>query len=116
MKDNFVGKSILSNNENPSAKAIFDAAKNGDQLALEVVEYVSYYLGYACHIISITTNPPVIVIGGGVSKAGDFLIDKVNKYFQEFAISDVVGTKIVKAELGNDAGIYGGAKLVTNHG
>lgn len=116
MKKSFIGDSSLFQFKHPSAKTIFYAAKDGDELALKVVDYATYYLGYACHVISITTNPSVIVIGGGVSKAGKFLIDKIQNNFNQFLFTPVKETIICKAKLGNDAGIYGGAQLVINHG
>ena len=115
-KETFVGESSLYKLKTPSAKAIFMAAKNNDKLAVKVIDYAAYYLGYACHVISATTNPSIIVIGGGVSKSGDFLINKIHKHFNDFLFSPVEGTQIVQAKLGNDAGIYGGAKLVINNG
>jgi len=104
--------SILNNRNNISAKMIIDAAKKGDLLSLEVVERFTYYVGYACSILSITANPAIIVIGGGVSKAGQFILDKIEKYFSELLFLPVKNTKIVLAKLGNDAGIYGAATLV----
>ncbi len=116
MNANFVGHSSLYNIQKVSAKSIFDAAKNGDQLALRVTDEAAYYIGYACHVLSISTNPSVIVIGGGVSKAGDFLIEKVRQQFQRLAIDTVKETQIVQATLGNNAGIYGAAGLVNVRG
>jgi glucokinase len=108
--------SLLSNRENISAKMIIDAARKGDLLALEVVERFTYYVGYACSILSITVNPAIIIIGGGVSKAGDFILDKIDQYFRELIFIPVRNTKIVLAKLGNDAGIYGAATLVKYNG
>jgi glucokinase len=108
--------SLLSNRENISAKMIIDAARKGDLLALEVVERFTYYVGYACSILSITVNPAIIIIGGGVSKAGDFILDKIDQYFRELIFIPVKNTKIVLAKLGNDAGIYGAATLVKYNG
>ena len=105
--------SILDNQE-LSAKAIMDAAKNKDQLSENVINNVAFYLGYACHIISVTTNPEVIVIGGGVSKAGNFLLDKVQSAFSKYHFEAVKDTVIKLATLGNDAGMYGAALLVKN--
>ena len=116
LKKDFTGDSTLKKLEHPSAKAIFDAAKKGDELALKVVDYCSFYLGYACHIASIATNPSVIVIGGGVSKAGKFLIDKIKAHFDVLVFAPTKGTRIVEATLGNDAGIYGAMQLVVNNG
>lgn len=112
---NYTGKSSLQQYNEPSAKLIFNEAKNGDELAIETVDYAAYYLGYACSILSVTTNPELIVIGGGVSKAGSFLIDKINNHFQKFTFNACKETKIVEAKLGNDAGIFGAARLVLNN-
>ena len=57
-------ESILRDKKRISAKIIIEAAKNGDLLALEVVEKFTYYVGYACSILSITVNPSIIIIGG----------------------------------------------------
>ncbi|MCF7926070.1 MAG: ROK family glucokinase [Candidatus Izimaplasma sp.] len=114
-KKDFAGKSSIHHMKNPSAKAIMDASKQGDELALKTIDYVSFYLGYACQVISVTSNPSVIVVGGGVSKAGDFLLDKIKLNFKKLLFTPVKDTKIVLATLGNDAGIYGGAELVKNH-
>lgn len=108
-------ESKIKNKKYPSAKMIIDAAKKGDILSLEVVEDFTYYIGYACHILSITVNPDIIVIGGGVSNAGDFLLHKIDNYFREMIFNPVKETKVVLASLGNDAGIYGGAALVKNN-
>lgn len=116
MKEDYKGTSPLYDLKYPSAKAIIDAAKKGDELALQVVEYSSYYLGYACNIIAITTNPSIIVIGGGVSRAGDFLIDKIKNNFKKLCFASTINTNIVQASLGNNAGMYGAKELVKNNG
>lgn len=105
-------KSALNCVEGPSAKMIFNAAKNGDEVALSVVEEVSYYLAYTIQILTVTTNPSVVLLGGGVSNAGDFLIDKIKEKFNNISFSEVKDTIITKAILGNDAGIYGTASVV----
>lgn len=116
LKKDFKGTSPLFDLRLPSAKAIIEAAKRGDDLALQVVDYSSYYLGYACNIIAITTNPSTIVIGGGVSKAGDFLIEKITENFNKLCFASTINTRIVQASLGNDAGMYGAKELVKNNG
>lgn len=95
-----------------SAKNVLDAAKEGDALALEVMEVVGHYLGLALAQISMVTDPEVFVIGGGVSRAGQFLIDTIYKHYDQF--TPISGNKsgIVLATLGNDAGIYGAARLI----
>ena len=66
-------------------------------------------------MFGVTTNPSVIVIGGGVSKAGDYLINKIKKYYDSYIFAPAKDTRIVEAKLGNEAGIYGCAKLVMNY-
>lgn len=95
-----------------TAKDVLDAAKAGDAMALEVVELVGHYLGRTLALLTMTVDPEMFVIGGGVSKAGQFLIDAIDKYYQPYTpISPHKGI-IGLAKLGNDAGIYGAAKLV----
>ena len=95
-----------------SAKEIFDAAKNGDDLALDLIEEHGRRLGYALANVACVVDPEVFVIGGGVSKAGDILITTTKKYFQEYAFHACRNTEFKLATLGNDAGMYGGAASV----
>lgn len=95
-----------------SAKEIFDAAKNGDDLALDLIEEHGRRLGYALANVACVVDPEVFVIGGGVSKAGDILITTTKKYFQEYAFHACRNTEFQLATLGNDAGMYGGAASV----
>ena len=95
-----------------TAKNVLDAAKAGDALALEVMDTVCYYLGWALATISMTVDPEIFVIGGGVSKAGTFLTDWIDRYYRELTpISENKG-EVRLATLGNDAGIYGAARLL----
>ncbi|MDY2593596.1 MAG: ROK family glucokinase [Oliverpabstia sp.] len=95
-----------------SAKFVFDAYKAGDKVAARIVDKFAGYLGNALAIFSCVVDPEIIVIGGGVSKAGQPLIDAVEKYFRRDAFVTCKDTPIVLAKLDNDAGIYGAAKLV----
>lgn len=95
-----------------SAKAVFDAIKEGDALALEAGERLGKYLGIALAHISAVVDPEIVVIGGGVSKAGNVLIELVQKYYIEKAFLPSRGVKFALATLENDAGIYGAAKLL----
>lgn len=104
--------SKLRDMDNFSAKDVFDLAKEGDVLANDAVEELGKYLGKAAAHISCVVNPETFVIGGGVSKAGQFLIDRIEKYFKEYAFFASRDTKFVLASLGNDAGIYGAAALI----
>lgn len=95
-----------------SAKTVFDAEKAGDELAKEVAEQFGKYLGTALANITAVVDPQAIVIGGGVSKAGPVLLDYVEKYYQKYCFKSCRNVKFALATLGNDAGIYGTAKLV----
>ena len=105
-------RDTLLNLEDLSAKTVFDAVKAGDEVAIEVAEQFGAYLGYALADLGAVLDPEIFVIGGGVSKAGEILFTYVKKYYAErtfFACKDV---QFALAKLGNDAGIYGAAKLV----
>ena len=110
-------KASLDNGESVTSKDIFVAAENGDKFALSVVEQVANYLGQAAGTIGGILNPDSIVIGGGVSAAGEFLREKIEQYFKRYAFPTVRNTtKIKLAQLGNDAGIIGAASLALKFG
>ena len=94
-----------------SAKSVFDAVKKGDKVAIEIAERFGKYLGDMLAQVACVVNPDAIVLGGGVSRAGDVLIGYVEKNFQKNTFHACRGAKFVIASLGNDAGIYGSAKL-----
>ena len=95
-----------------TAKNVLDAAKAGDALALETMEVVGHYLGLALAQISMVVDPEVFVIGGGVSRAGQFLIDTIYKHYDQYTPISKNKSGIVLATLGNDAGIYGAARQI----
>ncbi len=95
-----------------TAKDVLDAAKAGDAAAESVVDKMAGYLGSALAAICAVVNPEIIVIGGGVSKAGQYLIDKVQAAFKEKAFHALRDTEFALATLGNDAGMVGAARLV----
>ena len=95
-----------------TAKDIFDVAKEGDEVALGLVDEVGEILGSTLSNIACVTNPEVIVIGGGVSKAGQILIDMIQKHFKESCFHACRDTRFELAQLGNDAGIYGAMQLI----
>jgi len=103
--------SALRNIEDVTAKDIFDKAKEGDKLALAVVDDFGKILGTSLSHISCVCDPEVYVIGGGVSKAGQIIIDKIVDHYKESAFHASRNVKFELALLGNDAGIYGGARL-----
>lgn len=102
----------IDNGDDVSSKDIFVAAQAGDKFANSVVEKVTFYLGLATANISNILNPNTVVVGGGVSAAGEFLRSHIESYFKLYAFPQVKqSTKIKIAELGNDAGIIGAASL-----
>lgn len=98
--------------EKLEAKDIFNLAKEGDKVALQVTEFMYDDLGTALAAISCVTDPEIIVLGGGVSKAGTVLLDGVRRAFEKYAFPASEQTQFSLASLGNDAGIYGGARLI----
>ncbi len=108
-------KRQIESKQEVDAKMVFDLAKEGDELANQVVDRAAVYLGIALGNVANLLNPSTIVLGGGVSKAGQFLADKVTKEIQPFLFPTIREiTKIKIAELGNDAGVIGAASLVLN--
>lgn len=104
--------SVLRDRESFTAKDVFDAAKKGDALAERAVEKLGEYLGIAAAHVACVIDPEAFVLGGGVSKAGEVLITTVEKYYREKAFKASRGAQFRLAELGNDAGIYGAARLI----
>ena len=95
-----------------TAKDIFDAAKLGDKVALAMVDEVGLMLGKALASIACVVNPEAFVIGGGMAKAGEILLNVIRKYYTEYAFHAARDTVFKEAELSNNAGIYGGVRLV----
>ena len=106
-------KQMIDDGQDVSAKDVFDLAKENDELALIVYRNFCRYLGIACANIGSILNPSTIVIGGGVSAAGEFLLEGLNEVFQANSFPQVkTSTKLALANLGNDAGVIGAASLV----
>lgn len=103
--------SIMRNGE-LSAKLVFDSVKVGDKVAIEVAQQFGEYLGKGLAAIAAVVNPQVFVVGGGVSKAGEVIFEYVKPYYMQYAFHACKNAEFVLATLGNDAGIYGAAKLV----
>lgn len=103
--------SVLRDGE-VSAKTVFDAVKAEDKVAMEIAESFGKYLGSALSVIAGVVDPEVFVIGGGVSKAGDILLNYIRKYYNTYAFSACKDAVFALAELGNDAGIFGAAKMI----
>ena len=115
-----LAKEALEGNEIPtilkaselSAKSVFDAVKAGDEVAMQIAERFGQYLGKALAVFACVADPEVFVIGGGVSKAGPVLLDFITKYYRQFAFTACKNVDFALATLGNDAGIYGSARMV----
>ncbi len=106
------GRPSVMRKDGLTAKDVWDAVKQNDAAALEVADEFGWYLGKALAGIASVVNPETFVIGGGVSRAGDILLDFTQKYFRKYAFNACRGTLFTLAKLGNDAGIYGAARMV----
>lgn len=95
-----------------SAKAVFDAVKQKDPVAVEIAERFGRCLGKGLAMVASVVDPEAFVIGGGVSKAGDILLSYVIPYYQKYAFKQCKNARFLLAELGNDAGIYGAAGMI----
>ena len=104
-------ESSLRKLEKMTCKDIFDAGKDGDKLALSVLDkyyaYMGEFLANVCNVV----NPEVVVLGGGVSKAGTVLLDGLRPYFHKYVFHAASNVEFALASLGNDAGAYGAFKL-----
>ena len=97
--------------ENLTCKDIFDAGKAGDAVALEILEKVYSLLGELLGNLCTVVNPETVVIGGGVSKAGEVLLEGIKPHFRRWVFSGASDVTFALASLGNDAGAYGAFKL-----
>ena len=104
--------SLLREYTSVSAKSVFDCVKKNDAVAIRIAERFGEYLGKALSIFAVVSDPQAIVIGGGVSKAGPILLDYIREPYRKYAFHGCKDVDFVLATLGNDAGIFGAAKLV----
>ena len=104
--------SVLRDISPLTAKDVLDAAKAGDALAEQAAENMMKQLGRAAAYIACVVNPDIFVIGGGVSKAGEYLIEGISRYYKNYAFHASADTKFALASLGNDAGMIGAAGMV----
>ncbi len=104
--------SALRNMDKFTSKDICDLARDGEEMALAIVDRFGEYLGRALSFVSCTVDPDVFIIGGGMSRAGDIIVEPIMKYYRKYAFHVSTGTTASIAILGNDAGIYGCAKMV----
>lgn len=95
-----------------SAKAVWDAVKEKDPVAIQIAQQFGEYLGKGLAAVAAVANPEVFVIGGGVSKAGEILFDYIRPAYEKYAFHGCRNAEFALATLGNDAGIYGAAALI----
>ncbi len=110
--DTWETESSLRALENITARDVFDAGKAGDAGALAILEDVYEYLGRFLANVCCVIDPEVVVIGGGVSKAGDMLVEGIQKYYARYIFHAISPVRFALAKLGNDAGAYGAFKLI----
>lgn len=105
-------KTTLTLIDNVTAKDVFDAAKDGDEVSLRIVNRAAYYLGRSMATLAVIVNPQRFILGGGVSKAGEILFAPIRDVFRKYTTEAAYeGVDIVPATLGNDAGVVGAAGL-----
>lgn len=105
-------ETMLSKFDKLTAKDIFDCMKKGDDLANQAVDIMCEYLGKALGVAATVVDPEAFVIGGGVSKAGEVLTEKIQKSYEKRVLPVLKKKEFVLAKLGNDAGIYGAANMI----
>lgn len=103
--------SVLRQVENLTCKDIFDAAAAKDSVAEDILEQVYDQLAEFLANICCVLDPNAVVIGGGVSKAGDVLLEGIRRHFHKYIFHAIAGVEFALAKLGNDAGAYGAFKL-----
>lgn len=104
--------SLLRDMEPITLPSIFEAAKAGDSISVRVISRAGRFLGLAMAAVTSVLDPEIYIIGGGVSKAGEYFLDIIKKYYKENVLHACKDTEIKFAELSNDAGIYGAARMV----
>lgn len=116
-----LAKIMLAESEKPSklreidpftSKDICDLARDGEEMAMDILDRCCDYLGQAMSLVSCTIDPEVFVIGGGMSRAGSIVTDAILTYYKRYAFHVSANTQIKAAELGNDAGMYGCVKMI----
>ena len=107
--------SSLRQLENMTCKDVFDAAAAGDAVALDALETVYARMAEFCANLASAFDPEVIVLGGGVTKAGQVLVEGIRRHFGKYVFHAMADMPFVLATLGNDAGAYGAFKLVLDN-
>uniref|UniRef100_A0A7V3RFW7 ROK family protein n=1 Tax=candidate division WOR-3 bacterium TaxID=2052148 RepID=A0A7V3RFW7_UNCW3 len=108
-------RTSLSNYKNLTPKIIADEAKKGDRIAIEIFEEVGYYIGIGVANIVNLFDPEVVIISGGISRAGKILFEPIKRTVRQRILGPQYRRlKIVPAKLGDEAGILGSAFFVAN--
>lgn len=108
-------ESSLRKIESLSAKDVFDAAKSGDFIAEKTVDYCMGFLGKCIADVTYVIDPEIVVLGGGLSEAGQYLLDVVYRHYTYYPRLKKCRSEFALAQLGNHAGMYGAAKLALDH-
>ncbi|NLN50603.1 MAG: ROK family protein [Acholeplasmataceae bacterium] len=116
----WIAEELLLNYQKPTIltaskltpKTIFAAALKNDELALEIVEEVATYIAKACAKIALVVDPALFIIGGGISQAGQILLDAIKRNYLKYSYFATREVEFALAKLGNDAGMYGASELV----
>lgn len=109
-------QSVLRGKEDLTCKDVFEAAKGGDRFADDTLELAFDYLGEALADACCVADPERVILGGGMSRAGDFLLERVERHFKKYMFHACKGTEFALAALGNDAGMYGAYRLLITEG
>ena len=115
-----MAKNYLADSQKDSAlrgkdftcKDVFDFARQGDGVAQAVLEQVYGYLGEFLANVCCVVDPEIVVLGGGVSRAGEPLLEGVKRHFARYAYHACKHTEFALASLGNDAGVYGAFQML----
>lgn len=106
-----LAKTCLFGTDNTTAKDVWDAVKAGDPAACQAAEIFGEKMGLAMANLAVTLNPERFLLGGGMSKAGDILLKYIIKYYEKYVFAPCRQVDFGLAALGNQAGIYGAARL-----
>ena len=116
-----LAKDMLAESDKPSAlrhmsvfnsRDICDLARDGEEMASDILDRCCGYLGMVMSFVSCTVDPEIFVLGGGMSRAGEVLTDRISRYYGKYAFHVSKETPVAVAKLGNDAGIYGAARMI----
>jgi glucokinase len=108
--DSALGK-VLAEGGTVDGTAVTEAALAGDAISIAVFDLIGSRLGVACASLANIFQPNAIVVGGGVIRAGDLLLEPARREIRERALKPMNETPILEATLGNDAGMIGAAAL-----